>query len=74
MEKGFPNEELSSIFDPFYRVEENKSMRGFGLGLSLAHRIIKLHKGHIQVSSEKDKETIFTILLPSAHSLNSFQS
>jgi two-component system, OmpR family, sensor histidine kinase ArlS len=72
--KGIPNEELASIFDPFYRVEENKSMRGFGLGLSLAHRIIKLHKGHIQVSSEKDKETIFTILLPSAHSLNSFQS
>jgi signal transduction histidine kinase len=72
--KGIPKEELASIFDPFYRVEENKSTRGFGLGLSLAHRIVKLHKGNIHVSSEQNKETIFTILLPSAHSLKSFNS
>ncbi len=72
--KGIPNEELSIIFDPFYRVESNKSTRGFGLGLSLANRIIKLHKGEIKVQSEENVETIFTIILPSAHSLNSFQS
>jgi two-component system, OmpR family, sensor histidine kinase ArlS len=72
--KGIPKEELSSIFDPFYRVDENKTTRGFGLGLSLAHRIIKLHKGNIQVHSEENVETIFTITLPAAHSLNSFNS
>jgi len=72
--KGIPNDELSIIFDPFYRVEGNKSTRGFGLGLSLANRIIKLHKGEIKVQSEENVETVFTIILPSAHSLNSFQS
>jgi signal transduction histidine kinase len=72
--KGIPKEELSSIFDPFYRVEENKTTRGFGLGLSLAHRIIKLHKGNIKVQSVENMETIFTIVLPAAHSLNSFNS
>lgn len=66
---GIPQEELESIFQPFYRIEENRTAGGFGLGLSLAKRIIKLHKGFINVSSEAGKETIFTIQLPAAQSL-----
>ena len=63
---GIPPEELENIFHPFYRVDESRTTGGFGLGLSLAHRIIKLHKGHIEVESAPGKGTRFTIELPSA--------
>lgn len=64
--KGIPTAALNKIFQPFYRVEENRSGDGFGLGLSLADRIIKLHRGSIEVHSQVDKGTTFVILLPQA--------
>jgi signal transduction histidine kinase len=67
--KGMPQEELSNIFQPFYRVEEDRHTGGFGLGLSLAERIIKLHKGSIEVLSVVDQGTSFIIRLPAASSL-----
>jgi signal transduction histidine kinase len=66
--RGIPESELKFIFQPFYRVEENVSSTGFGLGLSLAERIIKLHKGTIQVQSKLNEGTVFTIYLPCAGS------
>jgi signal transduction histidine kinase len=63
---GIPEEELEHIFQPFYRVEEDKKVGGFGLGLSLASRIIKLHKGEIQVTSKRGEGTSFTVKLPAA--------
>jgi two-component system, OmpR family, sensor histidine kinase ArlS len=68
---GIPKDKVSTIFQPFYRLEENSNTEGFGLGLSLADRIIKLHKGSINVSSEIEQGTIFTISLPSAGTLKS---
>lgn len=68
--KGIPETELKTIFQPFYRVEENVQHQGFGLGLSLADRIIKLHKGTIEVNSEVNVGTCFSIFLPVAHSLS----
>jgi two-component system sensor histidine kinase ArlS len=67
---GIPKDELENIFQPFYRVEEHRTAGGFGLGLSLAQRIIKLHKGSIDVQSEPGMGTIFTIRLPSASRLD----
>lgn len=64
--EGIPASELENIFQPFYRVDNVRSSTGFGLGLSLAHRIIKLHKGEIQVRSEVAKGTTFIIQIPSA--------
>ena len=63
---GIPREELDNIFQPFYRVDESRTTSGFGLGLSLASRIIKLHKGYISVQSNPGTGTIFEISLPSA--------
>jgi two-component system, OmpR family, sensor histidine kinase ArlS len=63
---SIPEAELEHIFQPFYRLENNTPKRGFGLGLSLAERIIKLHKGDIQVVSQPGAETSFTISLPAA--------
>ena len=63
---GIPEEEFGKIFQPFYRIEENRVTGGFGLGLSLADRIIKLHRGTISLSSEIGEGTVFTITLPIA--------
>jgi signal transduction histidine kinase len=61
---GIPKEELENIFQPFYRVEKSRTTgSGFGLGLSLSRRIIKLHDGEISVSSKPGEQTVFTILL-----------
>ncbi len=59
--KGIPATELNSIFEPFYRVDEARTTEGFGLGLSLTNRIIKLHKGEISVQSTPGVGTKFTI-------------
>lgn len=64
---GIPSHEFEKIFEPFYRIEENRVAGGFGLGLSLAKRIIKLHNGEISLYSRPGDETIFTIRLASAH-------
>ena len=47
---------------------DGESAGGFGLGLSLAKRIIELHKGSVEVESTKGKGTTFTIKLPVKHS------
>ena len=64
--KGIGGEELQNIFQPFYRAGNSHGIAGFGLGLSMASRLIKLHKGEIGVQSEVNKGTTFTILLPVA--------
>lgn len=68
MNKGepIPKKEMMNIFEPFYRLDEGHAAGGFGLGLSLANRILKLHKGNITVDSEIETGTIFTIYIPSA--------
>ena len=66
---GIPDSELENIFQPFYRIEETRSIAGFGLGLSLASRIIKLHKGDIKVESTPGIGTTFELHLPVAGKL-----
>ena len=63
---GIPEPELKYIFQPFYRVNATSQQSGFGLGLSLANRIIKLHKGNITVSSTPGQGTEFEITIPTA--------
>jgi two-component system, OmpR family, sensor histidine kinase ArlS len=69
--KGIESSEIDKIFQPFYRVGETRAEVGFGLGLSLANRIIKIHKGTISVSSQPGRGTTFVIQLPSAKTLES---
>lgn len=64
--KGIESSEIDKIFQPFYRTDESRSEEGFGLGLSLAHRIIKIHRGIIEVTSVVGEGTIFHVQLPSA--------
>ncbi|MBE0689790.1 MAG: sensor histidine kinase, partial [Anaerolineae bacterium] len=46
---GMSDEELSHIFERFYRVDDAHSTPGFGLGLPIAARVIELHHGDIHV-------------------------
>lgn len=63
---GIEEEALPCIFDEFYRVQGEKTRytTGTGLGLSIVKRIIDSHFGRIEVESEVDKGTAFTIKLP----------
>lgn len=66
---GIPEASLERIFERFYRVpENNKAAEGTGLGLSLVHYIIaELHNGRIDVQSEINKGSCFTITIPLGH-------
>lgn len=63
---GIPEAELEYIFQPFYRTASANAHQGFGLGLSLANQIIKLHKGFIYVKSDQQVSTAFIIILPTS--------
>ena len=58
---GIPKENLSKLFTPFFTTKEKG--KGVGLGLSVVHGIIGKHKGRIEVESEPDIGTTFTIYL-----------
>ncbi len=62
---GMSEETKEHIYDRFYRADKSRNTEGFGLGLSLVHKIIELHKGTIRVQSELGVGSIFTLSLPS---------
>lgn len=61
---GIKEEEQKKIFTPFYRSDKSRNSEGFGLGLSLAHRIAQMHGGRIDVESVWGEGSTFTVVLP----------
>ncbi len=63
---GIPPEELTRIFDRFYRGDRSRARdgKGAGLGLAIAKEIIQAHGGHITAESVVGLGTKFTITLP----------
>lgn len=62
---GIKPADLEHIFDPFYTTKPVGE--GTGLGLSLTYSIIRSHGGYIEVKSEVNKGTVFSIYLPVAN-------
>lgn len=64
--KGIPPEEISKIFDRFYRADtsRDRSTGGYGLGLAIAQTIVKAHGGKINVISRVNEFAEFSLLIP----------
>jgi signal transduction histidine kinase len=63
---GIPEEELSFIFEPFYRVDKSRSKDtgGYGLGLSLCKTIMEAHNGKIEITSKPGVGTTVSLVFP----------
>jgi two-component system phosphate regulon sensor histidine kinase PhoR len=63
---GIASEEVSKVFEKFFRSQDPRvqEQTGTGLGLALAQEVVRLHGGRIEVESEINKGSTFTVLLP----------
>ncbi len=61
---GIPVEDKSQLFEPFHRGRNVSNIPGTGLGLSIVKQFVDLLHGKIDVTSEVDMGTTFTIKLP----------
>lgn len=61
---GISEADINSIFEPFHRGDNVKSLSGHGIGLSLVQRIIKNHNGIINISSKIGEGTQVELQLP----------
>ncbi len=64
---GIDASDLPHIFDRFYRADKSRSKQktnGYGLGLSIAQKIVQAHHGSIRVAQTNQKGTTFEVILP----------
>jgi two-component system sensor histidine kinase KdpD len=61
---GIPSEDLTRIFDKFYRVQRPDNVNGTGLGLAIGKGIVDAHGGFISAENRQGGGTIITIALP----------
>ncbi|HLO32132.1 MAG TPA: sensor histidine kinase KdpD [Anaerolineales bacterium] len=61
---GIPPEDLTRVFDKFYRVQRPESVSGTGLGLSISKGIVEAHHGLIYANARDGGGTVITVELP----------
>jgi two-component system sensor histidine kinase CpxA len=71
--QGVPEPELLNIFQPFYRVadDRNRESGGTGLGLAIADRVVRIHGGTIQARNATPHGLVVEILIPRTTPINS---
>ena len=63
---GISEEGKTRLFSRFVRLEQDRSIRGTGLGLFIVRRLVEAHSGHIEVKSTEGEGTTFLVFLPKA--------
>ena len=68
---GIPAEDIPHLYEPFFRGKKASKYNGYGLGLPLAMKIIRMHNGELKIQSEPDQGTIVNITFNTANIRNS---
>ncbi len=63
---GMSEDSVPHIFQRFWRQDKAHTTPGFGLGLSIAQKIVEKHDGYIEVKSEEGRGSTFRVVLPAA--------
>lgn len=61
---GIPETDIEHIFDPFFRSQNAKNIKGNGIGLVFAKKFVSLHDGIISVESKEGIGTVFKLSFP----------
>ena len=61
---GMTAEVQAHIFEKYYQGDPSEKKQGLGLGLSIVHRIVELSGGRIEVASQPQQGSSFTVYLP----------
>ena len=63
---GIPDRDKASVFEPFFRVDSSRSRKtgGYGLGLSIAKRIVEAHGGTVEAENNPGRGASFIVRLP----------
>lgn len=69
---GISKEDISHIFESFYRSNNIRHIQGHGIGLSLVKKIVETHQGKIIATSEIGKGTKMSIYFPNINSFDNF--
>jgi signal transduction histidine kinase len=61
---GIPPEDLTRVFERFYRVDKSRSGPGTGLGLAIVKHLVELHGGEVRAANSSEGGAVFTVTLP----------